>query len=90
MLGDQEPNAASAVQYFHLILTMTPRGSALIVPRIADGNIGAQRVIGNLSRIPGLQSGRARIRTQTWDPGAFVYSPMLTASRPWDLSPFYR
>lgn len=42
VLGDQEPKAASAEWYFHLILTMTPRGSALMDPRFADGYIGAQ------------------------------------------------
>lgn len=42
VLGDQGPQAASAVPCFHLILTMTPRGHALIVPRIVDGDTGAQ------------------------------------------------
>lgn len=42
VLGDQEPKAASAEWYFHLILTMTPRGGVLMDPRFADGYIGAQ------------------------------------------------
>lgn len=52
VLGGRKPQAASGELYFHLILTMTPRGGALSVPRMADGNIGAQ---GHSGTFPGPQ-----------------------------------
>lgn len=52
VLGGQKPQAASGELYFHLILRMTPRGGALTVPRIADGNIAAQ---GHSGTFPGPQ-----------------------------------